>query len=294
MLRFYTLPPARIPYPFVLINANRPEPGLRYVIKNKKAIKGVLIDSGVEIFRDPTRKDYPPGWLNKLVRLYYRVKYYLPGADIVVTIPDYPDDYNPGSLWLPGKTNIERTFENILYCIENYNNVNWLIPIQGHNKNPNSIKIMINYLREAGITKKFKKYAIANLCVEKKNRIIIHTLRIAREELEDNWIHAFGIKKNQAITSWKYGFIDSFDSVAWTRPDSLTFRILKELGIKKRFSCKNDWQRELYFLAWLISLSRKVTLEKIDERKYEEMLENKIYELKRRSLKKYSNILKLL
>ncbi len=119
---FYTLPPIYIPYPFILINANNPN--INYIVKNRDFIESVIIDSGVEIFRDPSIKDYPSNHFEKLVRLYKRVKNICRDCNVYVTIPDYPDDYNPKALWINNKTNIERTLDNILYALNSYSEVN--------------------------------------------------------------------------------------------------------------------------------------------------------------------------
>jgi hypothetical protein len=61
-VRFFTLPPSGVYWPYVLINANRPERGLRY-LRRWGRVEVVIVDSGVEIFRDPSVRDYPPDHL---------------------------------------------------------------------------------------------------------------------------------------------------------------------------------------------------------------------------------------
>ena len=58
---FYTKPPKKIPYPYVLINLNNPKDGKSYIRKHRDIIKSVIIDSGIEIFRRPDVKEYPEG-----------------------------------------------------------------------------------------------------------------------------------------------------------------------------------------------------------------------------------------
>ena len=135
---FFTLPPWRIPYPYILVNNKRPELGLRYLTtyNHHRIVKAIIIDSGIEIFRDPHVKDYPGGFklhILRQVRLYEKIKSLCPHAEVHVVIPDYCDDYNPKALWIDDKkTNIERTLESILYATEHYKNVPWLVPVQGH------------------------------------------------------------------------------------------------------------------------------------------------------------------
>jgi hypothetical protein len=207
MVKFFTTPPK--PYPYILINARNPDFRFLYYAKE------VIIDSGVEMFRDPNIKDYPKGWVERLVNLYYKVKL-ITRAVVWVTIPDCPDDYNPKSLWLnESKTNIERTLDNILYYTAKYPNVNWLIPIQGHNRKPESIIKSIMLYKEHGILDKFGYYAVANLCVEPNTDIIYKTVKIARSMLPDKKLHVFGLK----LSSLKKvaSLIDSFDTVAFPK-----------------------------------------------------------------------------
>ena len=98
MIRFYTLPPSDVNWPHILINANNP--ALSYIRKHRKAIKSVIVDSGIEIFRNPEVKDYPKGHIYRIVKLHNYLRRILPDAEVYVTVPDYCDDYHPGSLWL--------------------------------------------------------------------------------------------------------------------------------------------------------------------------------------------------
>ena len=240
MVKFYTLPPIEIPYPFILINSNNPS--LEYVIKHKNFIESIIIDSGVEIFRDPNTKDYPPHHLEKIVNLYKLIKNMLRNVQIYVTIPDYPDDYHPKSLWVGNKTNIERTLDNILYALESYNEVNWLIPVQGHYKSPKSIIYALELYQKHDI--KLDDYiAIANLCVEERVKIINKTVKLAHKWLWSNGyyytkIHVFG-SDIRSIYHLK-NIIYSFDSMGWTRP-----------RVAHGWSAKTSMERVYLFITWI-------------------------------------------
>ena len=196
-----------------------------------------------------------------------------PGAEEVwVTCPDYCDDYNPRSLWATEDfTNIERTVENILYCVDNYPEVNWLIPIQGHNSSPNSIISSIALLQEFGITKKYDYYGLANLCVERKKNILIETVRIASSLLKGKKLHVFGPKLN--ALSYIKTHIYSFDSTAWTKPTYFSVKYyLKPLKMKNR-SCWNTLERKLYFISWVLTAIYKynIPIDGINVKKYLEL-----------------------
>ena len=262
-LRFYTFPPDSIAYPFVLVNARRIDQQMRYLIRYKRQIKAIIVDSGIEIFRDRSIKEYPLGpeaWIRRQARTYYFLKMIMPSKEIYITIPDYCDDYFPKNLWISKEiTNIERTLRNIEYAIDNYSDVNWLIPVQGHFKKPNSILRSLKWMEETGILKKFNFFAIANLCTEKERYVMITTLRIARRYLADKKIHVFGLKKNIIEQAYKRGLLDSSDSTAWTRPCGLTQKIMRRYyNIKKNYSCKTSRERIIYFITWILSLAKNI------------------------------------
>jgi hypothetical protein len=207
MVKFFTTPTR--PYPYILINVRNPD--FRFLHYASE----IIIDSGVEMFRDPSVKDYPKGWEGRLIDLYYKVKT-LTKATVWATAPDYPDDYHHKNLWISESyTNIERTLDNVLYYTTKYPNVNWLIPIQGHYKKPESIIKSIMLYKEHGILDKYNYYAVANLCVEPSTDIIYKTVKIARSMLPDKKLHIFGLK----LSSLKKvaGLIDSFDTVAFPK-----------------------------------------------------------------------------
>ena len=196
------------------------------------------------MFRDPSIKDYPEDWERRLVNLYYKVKTQTK-AIVWVTVPDYPDDYHHQSLWISeNKTNIERTLENVLYYTAKYPNINWLIPIQGHNKKPQSIIKSITLYEEHGIMDKYDYYGIANLCVEPNTEIIYQTVKLAKEKLPDKKLHVFGLKL-PAVRRIHH-LIHSFDSIAWTRP--VNDRVV---NYGKRYSAKSMQERIRFFEEWL-------------------------------------------
>jgi hypothetical protein len=246
-MKFFTLPPKEIGYPFVIVNARNPN--YSYFKKNKDNVEEVIIDSGIEIFRDPNVKDYPDGWVWKLIEVYRKVEKIIPRARIWLVCPDYCDDYNPKALWVDEKTtNIERTVENVKKYALRFNKINWLISIQGHNKDPNSVKTCLNYYKDLGILEKFEYFAIGNLCVEKNSDTIYKTVKIVRKMLgNDKRIHVFGLKLN--CVKDVQNLIDSFDTMAWTRPVS------RKLG---SWSCKTKDERLKFFETWLKTFKKKL------------------------------------
>jgi len=274
MVLFFTLPPKDIPWPYVLCNARNINKCINYIHNNINNIRAIILDSGIEVFRDPNIKNYPGGreyWINRLVNLYKKLQLVSKGQ-VFVTCPDYCDDYNPRSLWVSEDfTNIERTVENILYCVDNYPEVNWLIPIQGHNSSPNSIISSIALLQEFGITKKYDYYGLANLCVERKKDILIETVKLASRLLKGKRIHVFGPKLPSLPGIQKY--IYSFDSTAWTRPSYFAIKYYIEPNKKPIRSCWNTFERKLYFLSWILTAIYKynIMIDGINVKKYLEL-----------------------
>jgi len=259
---FYTLPPWRIKYPYILINNRNPEQGLKYLINygHWRHTKKIIIDTGIEIFRDKEIKDYPGGYKHhtrRQVLLYEKIRKIARYAEVYVTIPDYPDDYHPKNLWISREyTNIERTIDSVFYAITNYPNINWLIPVQGWNHRPKSVihSLQLLYRRDFPF-ERYNYYAIANLCVEQKCDIIVRTVEYAYNWFKDVLgyiprIHLFGPKLRcvRKIVDKIY----SWDSMAWTRP--------VEHGLHKKYpwSAKNEEQRELFFMKYLEHIYKSV------------------------------------
>ena len=234
-MRFFTLPPSEIAYPFVLVNGHHPQFGLRYLRKHHQDVQAVILDSGIEIFRDPMIKDYPSGHLQTLVELYYQIKQNV--HEVWLVCPDYCDDYHPKNLWLSHEiTNIERTVLSVIDCLDQFPEVNWLIPIQGWNQNPKSVLRCLTYYEEFGIKRNY--FAVGNLCVERSTSLIIKTIRYVKRILKSEKIHVFGLNLTSAIKL--RGSIYSFDSMAWTRSS-------KKLGR----SCRNKRERIEHFMEWI-------------------------------------------
>jgi len=232
-VRFYTLPPISVCWNFILVNANKPS--FSY-LKRWGKVKSIILDCGVEVFRDPSVKDYPKYHLNRLVSLYRKLTKY--AEEVYAVAPDYPDDYHPKNLWVDGKTNIERTVESVAEAVDRFSEVNWLIPIQGHNEDPLSVAKCIEMYEDLGLTKRFNYFAVANLCVSKKVDTIVKTVNVARFYLPNKRLHAFGISLSAAKKLRNILF--SFDSLAYTFP--------RERGL---WSCKNREERERYFKQYV-------------------------------------------
>ena len=254
---FFTLPPQNIDYPYILINLNSFYEGYRYIKNHFKNIKKVIIDSSIEIFRNPLIKDYPIDIEYKLTRQYRKIRDFI--SNVWITIPDYCDDYHPRNLWINDKiTNIERTVKNVVYYTSKYD-FNWLIPIQGWYKDPESVFRCLKHYDILNILDAYNYFGVANLCVEPNIKIIRKTVINVRSILSKKQkIHIFGLK----IKALKYisHLIDSFDSMAWTRPvDSSIKKYFidrKNRSVRATIKINGKEMRKIYFLKYLKTLSR--------------------------------------
>ena len=252
---FFTLPPRSVPYPYVLVNANRPGPGLAYLSRYGGLVEAVVLDSGVEVFRGGRAREYPGGpeaWIARVVHLYDRVRGLARGAEVLATCPDYPDDYAPRSLWLSDdETNIERTVYNVLRCVDWYPDVEWLVPVQGWFGRPSSLLISLEYLEQLGVLDSRRRLAIANLCVESSVRVVRDSVLYVYSWLRGRGygcaLHVFGLRVSAlgAVES----YISSFDSFGWTRPVS------KRLSDAMNWSCKCEEECTLFFCEYLLRLT---------------------------------------
>ena len=283
-IRFYTLPPIRVVYPFIIINLNRPNDGLRYIKKHYDKIESIIIDSGIEVFKNGS-KDYPGGYkthTNRLVRMYYRVRSLCPNSEVYVTCPDYPDTFTPKQLWLSEEiTNIERTVESILWCTKKFRNVDWLIPLQVHYNRPDSIIRSIKLLVDSGFEfENYDYYATPTKSRKVKDivNLVLNCISELRRYRKNFKLHLFGLYLKAVPEIVRLRFVNisydrgglysgtfndvmrrglleryfSFDSSSYTKP--VGDIVLKVVGAKKRFSCKSEVARVTYFLCYISRL----------------------------------------
>ena len=223
-LRFYTLPPNGVNYPFLLVNRKN------YRVLFKRRFRHAIIDSGVMDFVRKNIRDYPSGFL-KTWKHTARALSDVFGEKIWLVIPDYPDDYNPGQFG----DNVAKTLENIKDFIT-VDGVNWLPVIQSRYLNRFSFLESAKQVKE--IVGEYPRVAIGTVCKCNRLDFIIYCCKVARKIFPNSWVHAFGLTL-KALPKVAH-LIDSFDSMAWTFP--------RESG---GHSCKNMGERLQYFHAYL-------------------------------------------
>lgn len=202
-MRFYTTPPYGVDYPYLLVN-----PRTRWILE-KTEFEHAILDSGVLIFHDPEVKEYPKSfkdnWKRDAVALTDTY-----GSDRVwCTIPDYPDDYNPGQFG----DNVKKTLENIEEFIV-VDNVNWVISLQSRFLNIFTFTEAIQGVHD--LVGDYPRVAVGTICKTNKLKFIEKSCRIARAHFPDSYIHAFGLTLRALPKVHRQ--LDSFDSMAWTFP----------------------------------------------------------------------------
>jgi hypothetical protein len=238
-IRFYSLPPRHIYYPYLLANI------WNWKELDRRQFEHAILDSGVEVFRvRKWLKDYPPSLL-----LRYSQK-----AEIVthkfkdkvwVTIPDYPDDLSPGQFG----NNVEKTLQNIERFIS-IDGVEWLPVLQSRYLN------LLSFYEACERTRKlignYPRIAIGTVCKTRKHAFIIECCRIARKFFPKSWIHAFGLTLD-VLPRVKF-FINSFDSLACYYPRKSFKEWSKETGLKpfpNQSSMTKAKVSEIFFKAYL-------------------------------------------
>lgn len=225
MMRFYTLPPSSsISYPYLLVNPRT------YKMLFKLEFEHAILDCGVSIFKhDPSLTEYPPGFLS----YWKRLAKYLTSIfkdRIWITIPDYPDDYNPGQFG----DNVSKTLRNVEEFIK-IDGVNWLVVVQNRYLDKRS------FLQSCKMTKElvgdYPRIAIGTVCKTNNIDFIEYCCRTARKFFPNSHIHAFGLTLRALPRVCRY--LSSSDSVSYTFPRS------------SGHSCKNMSERIAYFHAYI-------------------------------------------
>jgi hypothetical protein len=202
-------------------------------------VTSVIIDSGVhKVFHELGLNEYPGGyqvWIHKMVQFYDLVKRVV--KDTWVVIPDYPSDY-PNN---PISDNVERTIRNIEYALNNYQDVRWIIPIQGKPNSVQSVANTIAKLKQLGLLRS-SYVAIAPTCVTKSVVFLKRLAFTARQLLRDKKIHMFGVTVKALKDISKY--VDSTDTITFN------FYCIKHIGRK----CTTLNEHVLGWLAFLTKL----------------------------------------
>jgi len=200
--RFYTLPPSRdIRHPWLFVTF-----GKRDELKVRD-YEHAIMDSNVGLFfHHRGLPEYPHGffWLYE-----HYAKWLSKRFNLWVVTPDYPDDYNPGSLG----DNVSRTLANIEKFME-VKGVEWLPVIQS--RFMDTFSFIDSCWRVKELIGDHPRVAIGTVCKSRSLRWIVYCCKYARRVFPNAWIHAFGLTLGALPRVKK--FIDSWDSMAWTFP----------------------------------------------------------------------------
>ena len=266
-IAFYTFPiNADAPWLYLLTNVYEVDKVVEYVehlksvgINTSKIL--IILDSGVERYwKKPCSEvvfDYNDEYWNIFWNSIDMLKSLRNEFWIFfeVTVPDYPDDYSKAwkrqhCLWVDNYTNIDRTLENVLYVIEQDKKIRWLLPAQGYENIPESILLSLDVYMNHGLHKRYR-IGLANLCTAKSDRVIVETIRIAREFCKECNFHIFGAKLTAVAKAIEMHYIrhgDSFDTFSWTFTRGGVY--VNRRGSQK-YSAESREERELLFKLYL-------------------------------------------
>jgi len=188
------------------------------------------MDSGVLIFVDPKIKDYPKRFL-KMYPCRAKTLTEIFKDRLWVTIPDLPDDYNPGQFG----DNVEKTLERIEEFLA-FEGVNWLPVIQS--RYLNRFSFLESCKRTRDIIGNYPRVAIGTVCKCRNLDFIEYCCVTARRFFPKSWIHAFGLTLHALPRI--VGVINSFDSLAYSFPRN-----------PGGHSCKNQAERVQFFHAYI-------------------------------------------
>jgi len=204
-MRFYTLPPRGIDWPFLLVNSRN------YRELFRRRFEHAIVDCGVEGFFNRQRaKCYPRwflDWWKHLARYLTRVF----SDRLWVTIPDVPSDYHPSD-WADG-SNIELTLRNVEEFIT-IDGVNWIVVVQSRYDDLLSYYSSLARTRE--LVGDHPRVAIGTVCKTRNLEFIVEACRATRAHFPKSHVHAFGLTLSALPMVARH--IDSWDSLAYTFP----------------------------------------------------------------------------
>lgn len=248
-LRFYSLPPRKLRWPFIFVNAST------YQELRGRQFLHAILDPAVERFlHNPNLKDYPPSFLFRYRQRAEILTHQTQGR-LWVTIPDYPDDYHPRQFG----DNVSKTLKNIEHFLS-IEKVNWLPVIQARYLDIFSFHESCQRTRE--IIGDYPRVAIGTVCKTNKLSFIEGCCKVARKFFPNSHIHAFGLTL-KAIPKVAT-LIDSFDSMAWTFPRNKFREWSIKTGLKPFPNPHWSYDSEAcipYFHAYVERLRQFVELE---------------------------------
>jgi len=272
-IKLFTLPPRSINYPYILVHTDN----YRELYTRKFDL--AIIDIQVHRFRN--YPDYPSDFIKRYINLTLKLANLFKDK-LIVVVPDLPydPDYFIGSRH---ESNIKKTlryailFKNIQHMYTKHGTK--LMYVLQHRQSIKSLIYCAELLRD--IVRDEPEYlGVGSLCVVKSPKYVAQYIAKARKLFPKSWIHGFGIHLstlkyisqvceiqsfdsqswerkralvNRGLSNWKpWRELQSFDSDSWTRP--VNQLVLKVIKATKRFSCKTERQRVIYFMCYLARL----------------------------------------
>jgi len=248
VLYFYTTPPLRLAWPWILVSLPSLG-GLRGKTIFKRALH-IIIDSGVDkYFMKEKLKDYPPSYRAFSPYEFKSIQNEL-GERVRITVPDFPDDYSPGQTYDGGKDNVDRTIENIKRYTGIFPDINWMPVAQAKYMDFDGFR---SRLPEIGsYVDRYGWVGIGTVCKTHDLDFIAKCCKALAKEFPDAHKHAFGATMESYPIIRHY--VESFDSSAYSF----------YTGRRGQPKTKNQVEREVAFVSWMFTMTKKVDMEKLE------------------------------
>ena len=272
-IKLFTLPPRSINYPFLLVHTDN----YRELYTRKFDL--AIID--IQVHRFVKHNDYPVDFIRRYTKLCLSLASVFKDR-LVVVAPDLP--YDPvhfrGAQY---SDNIRKTYRYhaVFRALEPklHQYGTQVMYVLQHRQTLESLRYSANILLDI-VHREPEMIGIGSLCVERSPKRDMVFIREARKLFPKAWLHGFGIHLstlkyisqvceiqsfdsqswerkralvNRGLSNWRpWRELQSFDSDSWTRP--VNQLVLKVIKATKRFSCKTERQRVIYFMCYLARL----------------------------------------
>ena len=272
-VRLYTLPPRSVKWSFLLVHTDN------YTELYRRQFEHAIID--IQVHRFQRYGDYPLDFIRRYMRLCLKLASVFKDR-LCVVAPDLP--YDPEHF---GGTRYEDNIRKTYRYHAFFRSLEPKLRVYGtqvmyvlqHRQSIETLRRSASLIYD--IVKHEPEWiGLGSLCVERSPKKDALFIKEARKLFPHAWIHGFGIhlsvlkyisqawemnsfdsqsweKKRRMVDMGYAGWttfseLNSFDSDSWTRP--VNNLVLKVIGATKRFSCKTEAQRVIYFTCYVARL----------------------------------------
>jgi len=200
--RYYAYAPDRTKHPYIF------SPYSQYRSLINQEFEHGMLDCGYNILLK--EKEYPSEFYVNYKKIICELESIFNKDKIMYVTPDYPCERDVLGFSESIHERIEKTIKNTLEFVDEKPETNWLIPLQGYNKE-DYVYCIERYIEEEI---PLNQVGVGTVCKRKEKTSIYAVLKTIRDRLPNAWIHAFGLTK--AYLEDVIFFINSFDTASYT------------------------------------------------------------------------------